>query len=160
MKVWWWLDDRVANVERALLIATLCAMIGLSVMQIMLRNVWGTSLFWIDPFTRLLVLWLAVLGAMVATRSGEHLSINVVQHYLNGWAALVVARIALGFAALVCALMAWHSLRFVWDEIQFNASAFANLPAWPFQLIMPLGFAWMALRFAMQTGFGVPNRDE
>lgn len=160
MKAWWWLDDRVAMLERALLIATLCAMIGLSVLQILLRNVFSTSLFWIDPFTRLLVLWLAVLGAMVATRSGEHLSMNVIQHYLKGWPATLVERLTLAVATFVSGLMAWHSVRFVWDEYSFNATAFAGLPAWPFQLIMPIGFAWMAIRFLVQTGQGVPAKYE
>lgn len=160
MRLWWWLDEQVGTLERALLIATLCAMIGLSVLQILLRNVFGTSLFWIDPFTRLLVLWLAVIGAMVATRSGEHLSINVIQHYLKGWSAMVVERCTLAFAAFVSGLMAWHSARFVWDEYSFNATAFAALPSWPFQLIMPVGFGWMAVRFLVQTGLGVPAKDE
>lgn len=136
-----------ASLEVWLLVAVLLAMIIFAVLQIVLRNVFGTSLFWIDPLNRLLVLWLAVLGAMVATREKEHISIDVLRHYLSGWKLSAVTRSAEFFAFFVCALMAFHSARFVWDEYVYETTTFSGLPAWPFELIMPIGFFIMALRF-------------
>ncbi|TXR54972.1 TRAP transporter small permease [Reinekea thalattae] len=123
-------------------------MILLAVTQILLRNFVGISLFWIDPFNRLLVLWLALLGAMVATREREHISIDLLRHYSDRLWFKTLQRIAYFFSALVCALVAFHSSRFVYDEFVYQTTTFSNLPAWPFQLIMPIGFLVMALRFA------------
>jgi TRAP-type C4-dicarboxylate transport system permease small subunit len=149
MTFWHRLDFGVASVERLLLVATLLTMMTLSVLQIGLRNLADTSWYWIDPFTRMLVLWLAILGAMVATRTGEHIAIDALRHYLSDRAAVLVAALTQAFAAFVTGLMAWHSVRFVLDEWRFGGTAFADLPVWPFELIMPLGFAWMSFRFTL-----------
>lgn len=152
------LDAALGRLENGLLALALATLIGLSVLQIGLRNLAGTSWYWIDPFTRMLVLWLAVLGAMVATRQGEHISMDAVRRYLSGLPRQITELMASGFAALVTGLMAWHSARFVYEEWIYGATAFAGLPAWPFQLIMPLGFALIALRFAIRTLIAATGR--
>ena len=140
--------DVWALTERMALVAVLLSMIGFAVLQIVLRNLFDTSLFWIDPLNRLLVLWLAILGAMVATREQEHISIDVLRHYTSGSGLVVLVRSTSLFAALVCGLMAYHSARFVYFEMLDQMTTFSDLPAWPFELIMPIGFLVMTLRFA------------
>lgn len=142
-----------AHVERWLLVLVLTLMILLAVLQIVLRNVFDTSLFWIDPFNRILVLWLAMLGSMVATREGEHIAIDAIKLYLPESVKVLVVRAMMFFAALVTGLMAYHSARFVYDEFAYGSTTFSNLPIWPFQFIMPFGFAVMALRFAYRIFF-------
>lgn len=151
MTVWRFLDRWMATAERVLLAAILLTMISLSVLQIGLRNLADTSWYWIDPFTRLLVLWLAVLGAMVATRTGEHIAIDALGHFLKPRTARLISALANAFAALVTGLMAWHASRFVLDEFHYGGTTFSGLPVWPFELIMPLGFAWMCFRFGLNT---------
>ncbi|PTY37143.1 hypothetical protein BGP77_07695 [Saccharospirillum sp. MSK14-1] len=151
------LDSGLAWVETVLLAMTLFIMIGLAVLQIGLRNLVGTSWFWIDPANRLLVLWLALLGAMVATRKGEHIAIDALRHYVSGVWSVVVERLAASFAAVLTGIMAWQSTRFVIDEYRFDTTTFAELPAWPFELIMPVAFGLMALRFAGQVLAGRPE---
>lgn len=146
MRIW---IERWALIEKGLLVAILLGMIVLAVLQIVLRNVFGTSLFWIDPFNRLLVLWLAVLGAMVATKEGEHIAIDALKHYWSGIKLWLITKISLLFSALVSGLMAYHSARFVYDEYLYETQTFSELPAWPFELIMPVGFAVMTLRFSL-----------
>ena len=157
MKWLWRLDSGLARVETLLLATTLFVMIGLAVLQIGLRNLLGTSWFWIDPANRLLVLWLALLGALVATRRGEHIAIDALRHYVSGVWGIVIERSAAGFAALITGIMAWQSTRFVIDEYRFDTTTFAELPAWPFELIMPIAFGLMALRFAGQVVAGRPE---
>jgi TRAP-type C4-dicarboxylate transport system permease small subunit len=157
MKWLWRLDAGLARVETLLLATTLFVMIGFAVLQIGLRNLLGTSWFWIDPANRLLVLWLALLGALVATRRGEHIAIDALRHYASGLWGTVIERLASGFAALLTGLMAWQSTRFVIDEYRFDTTTFAELPAWPFELIMPIAFGLMALRFAGQVVVGRPE---
>ncbi len=141
------LSHFIARLENSALASILLLMILLAVLQIVLRNIFDTSLFWIDPFNRLMVLWLAVLGAMVATREREHIAIDIAQHYLSGSIGRFIARIANLFAALVCLIMAYHSGRFVYFEYIDGMQTFAELPAWPFELILPFGMLVMFLRF-------------
>ena len=138
--------------ENLLLAGVLLVMILLAVTQILLRNLFDTSLFWIDPFNRLLVLWLAILGAMVATREREHIAIDIARHYLPVSLRKWVAALADLFAALVCLIMAYHSVRFVYYDFADGMTTFAELPSWPFELILPIGMGIMAIRFIVGLG--------
>jgi len=139
--------DYWALLERFLLVAVLLSMIIFAVIQILLRNLFDSSLFWIDPLNRLLVLWLAILGAMVATRESEHIAIDVLKHYVSGIWLILVSKLASLFSVFICGLMAFHSARFVYDEFVYKTTTFSELPAWPFELIMPFGFLIMTVRF-------------
>jgi TRAP-type C4-dicarboxylate transport system permease small subunit len=148
--MWRWIETW-ARIERALLVLVLLSMIIFAVLQILLRNFFDTSLFWIDPLNRLLVLWLAILGAMVATKEGEHIAVDALKHYISGKVLYWVTKLVMTFSAAVCGLMAYHSVRFVYDEFIYNTTTFSELPAWPFELIMPIGFSVMALRFGLSV---------
>ena len=104
------------NLEDGLLVFILCALVLLAVSQILLRNLWDSAISWGDPTLRVLVLWLALLGAMSATRDGNHIRIDLLSHYLPSSLRRLARRGTDLFAALVCSLLAWHSGRFVFFE--------------------------------------------
>ncbi|MBK6758569.1 MAG: hypothetical protein IPG70_13625 [Moraxellaceae bacterium] len=56
----------VHRLEDSILVALLLAMIVLAVTQIALRNGFDTGITWADALLRVMVLWIALLGAMVA----------------------------------------------------------------------------------------------
>ena len=56
----------IDHLEAALLAVLLFGLVGLSGLQIVLRNGFDDSLVWIDPLLRLAVLWLGLLGAVAA----------------------------------------------------------------------------------------------
>ena len=146
------------GIEDGLLVFTLCAMILLAVSQILLRNLWDSGISWGDPTLRVLVLWLALLGAMAATRDGNHIRIDILSHYLPPTLRRLMRRLTDLFAALVCALLAWHSGRFVRFEWEDGSLLFGSVPAWVCELILPLGFGVMALRFLLTSITG-PRED-
>ena len=51
------------------------------------------------------------------------------------------------FSSFICGLLAWHGVRFVYFEWQDGNTLFSSVPAWVCELIIPLGFCIMALRF-------------
>ncbi len=150
-------------VEDGLLIFILSGMIGLSMMQILLRNIWGTSWTWVEPVIRLGVLWIGLLGAMIATRRWDHIQIDVLHHYVSDRVRHLMQRLCALVSALVCLIIALLSAQFVamdagylllWESGEgwmFEQSEsnylMANLPNWPFLLILPYAFAQMAWRF-------------
>jgi len=143
------LVQRLLTLETALLVLCLTGMIVLAVLQIFLRNAAQTGLVWIDPLLRRLVLWIALLGAMVAARDQNHLSIDVLTHFLPPRIAALGRTVAWLFTALVCAALAHSSVLFLRDEMQYGMEAMQGVPSWPFALIMPLAFAIMALRYLL-----------
>ena len=136
------------------------SMILLASAQILLRNLWDTGLVWADPLLRVLVLWLALIGAMAATRDHRHIHIDLLGRFLSPRQRCYVQGLNDQFAALICALLAWHSARFVWFEFEDGSILFATLPAWICELAMPLGFGTMSLRFLLQVGNGRPAQDQ
>ena len=62
------LTRTIAAIEDGLLVILLAAMTGLAGSQILLRNLWDTGLAWGDPLLRVMVLWVALLGATQGTR--------------------------------------------------------------------------------------------
>lgn len=153
------ISDMWARLERVLLITVLLTMITLAVVQIVLRNFFEMSFFWIDPFNRMLVLWLAILGAMVATREREHIAIDVLRHYSGQLWFAWMRRVTSVISAVLCGLMAYHSSRFVYEEYVYQTTTFSDLPAWPFELVMPIGFFVMALRFTVAVFFAKPEGE-
>jgi TRAP-type C4-dicarboxylate transport system permease small subunit len=148
------LHRMVLKLEDWLLMLLLTGMILLASAQILLRNVFETGISWADPTLRLLVLWLSLLGAMAATRDNNHISIDLLSRFLSPGLKRVSQRIADLFAAVVCGFLAWHAGRFVLFEWEDGSRLFASLPAWVGELILPLGFGIMALRFLLAALLG------
>lgn len=152
------LDRAGMHAEDALLLIILISMILLAGTQIFLRNMFDTSLFWGDEMLRLMVLWLAVAGGLAASRLDKHISIAVIDRFLPGKAQLATRVVIDLFTAAICALFAWHSARFVYSSYQFGDTVMRDVPAWAAQIIMPIGFALMALRHLV-LAFTRPLRD-
>lgn len=135
------------RLEEGLLVVMLSVMILLASAQILLRNLFDTGLFWADPALRMLVLWLALLGAIAATRDDRHIRIDLLSRFLNVRGKAWVQAINDLFSGLICGLIAWHGGRLVYFEWSDGTQLFGSLPAWIGELIIPLGFGLMALRF-------------
>ncbi|WP_197722872.1 TRAP transporter small permease [Sulfurivermis fontis] len=141
----------VRLVEDALVVVLVLAMILLAAGQILLRNFWGVGAVWADPLLRVMVLWVGLLGAMAATRHNNHITVDVLSRFLSPRLKRISQWLTGLFASGVCAVLAWHGARFVAMEYEAGTLVFAGLPAWCCELIIPLGFGVMALRFFVVT---------
>ncbi len=148
------LQRTILQIEDGILLLLLSAMILLATTQIALRNLLETGISWADPTLRILVLWLSLLGAMAATRDNNHIQIDLLSRFLPSKARFWVQRLTDLFAALVCALLSWHSGRFVLVEWEDGTTLFAAIPAWVCELILPIAFGVMALRFLLASVTG------
>ena len=138
-------------------------MIVLAVLQIILRNAAQTGLIWIDPLLRHLVLWIALLGAMVAARTHNHLSIDAAIHFLPRRLKAASKALAYLFTSVVCIALTRSSVLFVLDEVEYGMESLPGVPSWPFALILPLAFAVMGLRYlvgAMQQACAAASTQE
>ena len=137
------------RLEDGLLALILGLLVLLAPLQLFLRNFFDAGISWGDPLLRVLVLWVAMLGALAATRGRRQISIDVLAHIsgqrLQSAAALVTSL----FTALVCAVVAVHSARFVASEMEYQTTAFAGVPAWTCEVVIPLAFGLIALRYTL-----------
>ena len=144
--------DRLGKlIEDSLLVSLLVALIFIATAQIVARNVFGTGLAWSDESTRLLVLWLAMAAAIAASRDDRHIAIDVLSRFLSGASLATVRLVVALFTSGVCALLCWHAARFVNDARVFEDVLLGGAPAWLLQVIMPVAFAVMALRYLLHA---------
>ncbi|GAB4295885.1 MAG: TRAP transporter small permease [Thiohalomonadaceae bacterium] len=147
----------VRLVEDVLVVVLVLAMILLAAGQILLRNFWGVGIVWADPLLRVMVLWVGLLGAMAATRHNNHITVDVLSRFLSPRLKRISQWLTGLFASGVCAVLAWHGARFVAMEYDTGTLVFAGMPAWCCELIIPLGFGVMALRFFLVTVWPAPE---
>ena len=135
------------RVEDAILVGLLLTMIGMSVTQIFLRNLFEAGIVWSDVLVRILVLWVGLVGAMVASRQGNHITIDILDRYLPAHAKKVADFVVELFTALTCTVVAYYSLLFVQMEFTDGGMAFAQVPNWLCEAIIPFAFTVIALRY-------------
>ncbi len=136
--------------ENALLIAMLALMVLLAAAQILLRNFMDMSIFGADQMLRLLVLWVAFLGAVAASREGKHIHVDAIARWLPDRIRAGVAALTDLFTLVVCLLLAWQALRFMQSARASGEMAFGALPVWIAELILPLAFMLIALRYGLR----------
>jgi len=137
------------KLEDSILIGLLLSMICMAVLQIILRNLFDSGILWGDELIRVLVLWIGLIGAMVASRNNHHISIDVISRYLPEQIKKQTALITASFTSLVCAVMAYFSFRFVMMEKADGLVAFAATPTWVCESIIPISFAIITLRYLL-----------
>jgi len=145
------------GIEDGLLVTILLAMMILAFSQIVMRNFLGTGAIWLDPLLRVMVLWVGLLGALVATRQHKHIRVDVLTRFLPIQFKSVSEIITRTFAAIISAIIAWHSFLFLIDEWNSGVTAFASVPAWLPESIIPFGFSVIALRYSFQVAMLLSN---
>jgi TRAP-type C4-dicarboxylate transport system permease small subunit len=136
--------------ENALLIAMLALMVSLAASQILLRNFFDISIHGADQMLRLLVLWVAFLGAVAASREGKHIHVDAIARWLPDRIKSAVVALTDLFTLVVCLVLAWQALRFMHSAQVSGEMAFGSLPVWVAELILPLGFTLIALRYGLR----------
>ena len=135
------------HLEDAILVSILTAMLVLASVQILARNFFQAGILWGDFLVRVMVLWVGLIGAMVAARRNQHISIDIVSRLLPQRMKKAVNAVLNLFAAVVCGIVAYYSLRLVRLEYLDGAVAFGAVPTWVLESIIPLSFGVMALRY-------------
>ena len=135
--------------EDVLLVSILSSMILLAVFQIVSRNLFSEGIVWIDPLLRILVLWVGLAGAVVATRTNNHIRIDIFSKYMPKNILPYVERLVYLFTLSICLLVAWHASRFVYSEYSYGTIAFADVPTWVTAMIIPVSFFLIAIRYSL-----------
>ncbi len=133
--------------ETNLLVSLLLLMVVIAVTQIVMRNFMGAGLIWAESLLRITVLWLALIGAMVASRNCDHIAIDVLVNKLPEKIRYIVMRLNRVITALICFVIAWYSLLFVIDEYQYGGIAFGVIPHWLCEAIIPISLFIIAMRY-------------
>jgi TRAP-type C4-dicarboxylate transport system permease small subunit len=120
-------DRNFARGEAALAAFILLSMIGLASTQAVLANIgsvgaeWAHELLrdlsWIDDFLKKGTLWLAFLGASLATRDERHIAIDLLPRFSSRRFKLVTQ----GLASMVGAVVSFFLARAFWAQVLLMA---------------------------------------
>jgi C4-dicarboxylate transporter DctQ subunit len=139
------------RLEESLLVIILLSTIIFAVSQIFLRNFFHSGIPWADSLVRILVLWLGLIGAMIASRDHRHIKIDILSRFLSPPYQLRLRRFTDSITAIVCFIVAWYAFVFVRIEYQDGMQAFENVPVWMAEAIIPIGFFIMATRYFLSA---------
>lgn len=141
----------VDRVEQIFICILLSIMIIIAFLQIVLRNIFATGIAWADPLVRNLVLWVGFVGASIATREGRHITINMIPPWVSPSGKVIIGIITQVFSLFICGLLTFASVKFVRNEAIMGDVTFLGIPAWIPQIIIPLTFGLMTLRFGLRS---------
>ena len=141
----------IALAEDALLVILLGVMILIATAQIFLRNFFDIGLVWGDQALRALVLWLGLIGAMVGSRENKHVNMEILTRSMPE-SLKTMSQILVGiFTVAVCTVLAYQAARFVHLDYQTGLVAFEPVKVWVLELILPIGFFLIAIRYLLYT---------
>jgi len=148
-------ERKLLVLERAALTALIALMVFLSFLQVVLRGAFSSGLLWGDTLLRHLVLWVGFLGAAVAAAEDKQFAMDAAGRLFSGKIRSGVHGVCHGFSAAVCGLLTRAACSFIADEraaagILFTVGSL-KVPAWPFELILPIGFALLSLHYLLKT---------
>ncbi len=148
----WW-----ERVERGLAALILSLMVVIPVFAVVTRWTTGDALASANLWVQALNLWVAFVGGSLAARANRHLSLSTgTLLNLKGRSRDVIAAFTSAVATAVTALLAYASwdLFLVESQSAHPVTLAGGVPMWAMQVIMPVGFAMMAVRLAWHG-----NRD-
>jgi C4-dicarboxylate transporter DctQ subunit len=137
----------VHRIEDILLVVLLSSMITLASTQIILRNLFDSGLVWADPLLRIMVLWLGLIGATVASRNNRHIRIDLISRFFTKTTHLLIQAFIGLFTAWVCLVIAWYGATWVMLDYSDNMVGVIGIPAWILEIIVPFAFALIGLRY-------------
>lgn len=143
--------------EKSIVIGLILVMLGLASLDIIMRLFELGGINWLSKFLRLGVLWLALLGALIATKTNEHIRVDLINRMVKNPRVLDV--ISLLFASLVSFALALPSYNLVIMTFEFEDKFFSNIPLWTMQLLMPLTFLLMGIRFLILAFKKILNKE-
>jgi TRAP-type C4-dicarboxylate transport system permease small subunit len=159
MAGWQRLTQGWARAENFTLASLLATLIVLAITQMLARNLFSAGWAWIDPLTRVLVLWVGLAGAMIATRKNKHIAILVMRDALPARLQRWVVVLAHLVTAFTAGTLAYHGGRLVLIESAYPVAAFLNVPNWACQTIIPIAFGVIAVR-SLSAAFGSARKHE
>jgi TRAP-type C4-dicarboxylate transport system permease small subunit len=120
------------------------------------------KLAWIDVLLRQLVIISGFLGAMIAARRRNHITIDAVGKLLEGRPRHIVDAITSFVSTGVCLVLAVAGWDLVKIGLEFPTELLPWAQEWTFQLAFPIGFGLLALHFAIRVyeSIVLAGRDE
>ena len=125
-------------------------MLLVAAMQVIARE-FGLGFYWGDDLVRMAVLWVTMVGAVVAIGDSKHIRIDLIDRLFSNTVRRLAWVISCLMTAVICAVFGYFSLDMVgWDYVD-GTPGVGQAPAWIFETVIPGSAFLMTLRFTLQA---------
>ena len=138
--------------ENLLLAFALAAMMFLPVVEVLLRSLFKTGVSGSSAIIQHLTFIIGMIGGAVAAREGRLLALAPFQTLLKGKAKFIAQILSGGFAGTISIFLCVASIQYVLAVRPFGKILVYGIPVWVIQLILPVGFALIAIRVLWRGG--------
>jgi C4-dicarboxylate transporter DctQ subunit len=140
-----WLE----HFEEVLIAFLMAAMTVVTFMQVVARYVFNYSFVWALELTGVMFAWLIFIGMSYGVRVGAHIGVDAVVKSLSAGAARVVGIVAAILCIVYASIVFFGGLTYV-RKMYDVGILMQDIPIqqWIPRVVLPLGFALLALRFA------------
>ncbi|NLI21103.1 MAG: TRAP transporter small permease [Clostridiales bacterium] len=127
-----------------------------TVINVIMRKVFGTSFNWIDELSRFIMIITVCMGMSIAITGRSHPKMDAVQGLFKGNAKKIVLLIA---DVVLAAIMIYVSVIAIGQELKTirTGAAISTLPLklWMFWMFVPLGFTGGSIRALFVVAFDI-----
>jgi TRAP-type C4-dicarboxylate transport system permease small subunit len=148
MKIIQGIDTAITRVVNFSLVILFLGMAGLAIMQVFLRYFFNSGVMWADIAARNLVLWVGMLGGILATREVKHFHIDILTRFLSSRNQIWFRAFSDLFSAVICFFLGQASISFL--ALDTETRTFFNLPVVIIEVIIPIGFYLMMVQFLIR----------
>lgn len=141
----------VRRVENAAINAVILVMVSLPILEGIGRITGVELLSGSASIVQHLTLWAAFLGALLCTRERAHLGLSTAELIPEGRPRQASQIFHHSISAAVTAVLAYAAYELVVADMSSNTKVFGDVPIWWVETIMPVTFAFMAMRLIMNA---------
>jgi C4-dicarboxylate transporter DctQ subunit len=119
----------------------------LTFVQVVLRYVFNTGMFWALEATLYMFGWLVLIGISYGIRTHSHIGVDLLAKSLPPTPRRAIGLLITALALLYTALMFWGSYKYI-DRMMILGVEAEDIPIerWVLGLCLPIGFALLAIR--------------
>ena len=145
------LAGALRSCENGVAIAAMSLMALLPAAELVARHIGLNGVPGSTVFVQHLTLWVAFLGAALAAASDRLLALSANTFLPKRWAAPVRV-LGSGMTAAIAAGLCWASYQFVLSQSEGGETLALGIAKWVAQIVMPFGFAMIAVRAVWHAG--------
>ena len=145
-------DRSVSRCIRALLGGIIVFSSALLFVNVFMRYLFLSPIFWAEELARYLMVWLIFLGSGELAGTEGHISVNAITQLLNPKARKILNTLVSLICLIFCSCLAYYSWRHVLRvQSSEQVTAALGFPMWWVYFSIPFSSALMAVRYCVQV---------
>ena len=135
------------SIERLLLALAMALLCVITMANVVVRYFTNFSFAFTEEISVSLLVFMTLIGAAAAFRSGSHISVTLLVNRLPFPARHAVHAFALGASSVMFGVLAWYGARMAWDDYRYEVTSPAlGVPQWIYSVWLPLLSLLIVLR--------------